>query len=270
MRSLIHPRRSVSTLIAGAVAVVAAGGIAYAAADGSTQAARKPVKGTIYACVAKRSGAMTLSSARAKCRGRKISWNAAGVAGPRGPQGLTGATGARGATGATGPQGSAGAQGNPGTNGTNGTNGSNGNNGAPAAGGFSGGVTNLPPVGQSLSVPDVFAPVTGVAANTDSTQANVQSLSPAVAMTVTDFDVRLPQGPGGNFPNKRHVALMAGSTEVLGCDLSGFSAPTTCTASGPATVPAGSLISIRISTNASAVGGVQSGPQVYWGFRATT
>ncbi len=263
MRWPIHPRWSVNTLIAGAAAVAAAGGIAYATTGGSTQAARKPVKGTIYACVAKRSGAMTLSSARAKCRGRKISWNAAGARGPAGPQGQAGARGATGATGATGAQGSAGAQGNPGTNGTNGTN---GNNGAPAAGGFSGRVS-LGNVGQSFNPTDEFVPVTGVTSSTTMIQSNVQSLSPAVAMTVENLEVRLDNGAGG-FPDKRRVSVMVGGSEVLGCDLTGFSSPTTCTASGPATVPAGSLISVRIETNSSSTI-VQASP-LYWGFRATS
>ena len=135
-----------------------------------------------------------------------------------------------------------------------------------AGGGFSGRVS-LNSVGQSFSLTDEFVPVTGVTASTTTTQSTVQSLSPAVAMTVEDLEVRLDNGAGG-FPDKRRVSVMVGGSEVLGCDLSGFSSPTICTASGPVTVPAGSLISVRIETTSQSTI-VQASP-VYWGFRATT
>jgi hypothetical protein len=62
-----------------------------------------PVAGatTIHACVSKKSGAMRIVSAKAKCkRGEhKLSW---GSTGPTGPAGAAGATGAVGAPGANG------------------------------------------------------------------------------------------------------------------------------------------------------------------------
>jgi hypothetical protein len=62
---------------------------------------------------------------------------------------------------------------------------------------------------------------------------------------------------------------MTGSTEIIGCTLNTFTSNETCTAAGPATVPAGSLISIRIETSSS-TGTVASAPEIYWGFRATS
>jgi hypothetical protein len=59
---------------------------------------------TIHTCVSKKSGAMRIVSARAKCRGgeRKLSWNSSGAAGPAGPGGASGAPGAAGKQGADG------------------------------------------------------------------------------------------------------------------------------------------------------------------------
>lgn len=53
---------------------------------------------TIYACVSKKSGAMRIVSAKAKCKHgeHKLSW---GSAGPAGPAGATGAAGKQGANG---------------------------------------------------------------------------------------------------------------------------------------------------------------------------
>jgi hypothetical protein len=56
---------------------------------------------TIYACVNKKSGAMRIVSAKAKCKRteRKLSWGATGPAGLPGKEGKQGATGAPGSNG---------------------------------------------------------------------------------------------------------------------------------------------------------------------------
>ncbi|MGP0101927.1 MAG: hypothetical protein ACLPUT_09975 [Solirubrobacteraceae bacterium] len=56
---------------------------------------------TIYACVSKKSGAMRIVSAKAKCRHgeRKLSWSSTGPAGPAGAPGAPGAAGVPGANG---------------------------------------------------------------------------------------------------------------------------------------------------------------------------
>ncbi len=59
---------------------------------------------TIYACVSKKSGAMRIVSAKAKCRRgeRKLSWSSTGPAGSGGAPGAAGPPGAAGAPGANG------------------------------------------------------------------------------------------------------------------------------------------------------------------------
>jgi hypothetical protein len=69
-----------------------------------------------YACVANKTGAVTIVSAAATCGTgeHKISWNNLGPAGHTGPHGATGPQGPQGATGPQGPQGATGPQGPPG------------------------------------------------------------------------------------------------------------------------------------------------------------
>lgn len=119
MRRFLHPRRSVSVLIAGCVAVAVAGGVSYAATGGFAARAYSSSSGRLYACVTARFHTLNLSSATATCPlgQQKISWKMKGergLPGARGPRGNTGAqgntgpqgnAGATGATGATGPQG---------------------------------------------------------------------------------------------------------------------------------------------------------------------
>ena len=75
--------------VVGAIALLM---LAAASAAGAT---------TIYACANKKSGAMRIVSAKAKCRRgeRKLSWSSAGPAGPAGAPGAPGAAGAPGANG---------------------------------------------------------------------------------------------------------------------------------------------------------------------------
>jgi hypothetical protein len=94
MSSRIHAVRPV-TLIRATATVVAAVALlmpAVASAAGAT---------TIHACVNKKSGAMRIVSAKAKCRRteHKLSWSSAGPTGPAGAPGATGAAGAPGANG---------------------------------------------------------------------------------------------------------------------------------------------------------------------------
>jgi hypothetical protein len=84
----VRPMRFVSATgaVVGAIALLTP---AAASAAGAT---------TIYACVSKKSGAMRIVSAKAKCkRGEhKLSWGASGPAGPAGAPGAPGAPGANG------------------------------------------------------------------------------------------------------------------------------------------------------------------------------
>jgi hypothetical protein len=191
-----------------------------------------------------------------------------GATGPAGIAGARGATGAAGSDGAQGPTGAAGQTGATGATGAAVT-GATGATGAAAAGAFSGRVNNLATVGQSLSPTDEFAPVEGIASASTTTQSNVETGSPSVAIQIADFRAQIsPNGPGGP-PNGRRVSLMAGGTEIIGCTLTQFTSNASCTSSGPATLPAGSLISIRVRTFSS-TGPVNSALAIYWGFRATT
>ncbi|MFT4048692.1 MAG: hypothetical protein QM648_02500 [Solirubrobacterales bacterium] len=112
----------------------------------------------IYACVAKKTSVITLSSQSKKCPkgAKKIAWNAAGIdgangangangmngangaAGVNGVDGAMGATGAAGATGATGPAGTKGATGAAGLPGTDGAPGATGATGATGPSGADG------------------------------------------------------------------------------------------------------------------------------------
>ncbi|MGO9760131.1 MAG: hypothetical protein ACLP1Q_02575 [Solirubrobacteraceae bacterium] len=67
----------------------------------SAAAAPAPSASTIYTCVSKKSGAMRIVTANAKCkRGEhKLSWGSTGPAGPTGAAGAPGAPGAPGASG---------------------------------------------------------------------------------------------------------------------------------------------------------------------------
>ncbi|MGD0453649.1 MAG: hypothetical protein ABSB69_08620 [Solirubrobacteraceae bacterium] len=73
--------------------------LALAMAPASATAA--PSSAAIYACVNKKSGAMRIVSAKAKCRRgeRRLSWGASGPAGPAGAPGAPGAAGKPGANG---------------------------------------------------------------------------------------------------------------------------------------------------------------------------
>jgi hypothetical protein len=94
-------------LAAVALVVAVGGGTSYAAV---TTAAPKP----IYACAAP-AKALTLTSAKGKCKGKKVRKLALSAAAPVTPgAGATGAAGAAGITGPAGPQGPAGAKGDTG------------------------------------------------------------------------------------------------------------------------------------------------------------
>lgn len=75
--------------VAGCVAVAAALCAAVVPAIGAVAASRTV---TYYACVARRTGALKVVSASARCAAgqHKISWNNIGPAGPRGPRGRPG------------------------------------------------------------------------------------------------------------------------------------------------------------------------------------
>src|SRR4051812_8907385 len=102
---------------AAVVAAMTAATVAYAV-GASTDS------GALHGCVNRRSGALRVVGANAKCRPvrrrhgkvvfageRSVAWNRQGPVGPAGPAGATGATGspgaagAKGDTGATGPAG---------------------------------------------------------------------------------------------------------------------------------------------------------------------
>jgi hypothetical protein len=92
----VRPTRFISTKGA-IVAAIALLMLAAASASASTSGTT-----TIYACVSKKSGAMRIVSAKAKCKREehKLSWGSTGPAGPAGAAGATGAVGAPGTNGA--------------------------------------------------------------------------------------------------------------------------------------------------------------------------
>jgi hypothetical protein len=115
MRLLSWSGRSV-VVLAAVLAAVVVGGVAYAADTGALSSS--PAR--LYACAAKSSEQLSLSSARGKCRkgARKVAWNASGVQGPSGVAGLQGSPGAAGVAGPAGATGSTGPSGATGVTGT--------------------------------------------------------------------------------------------------------------------------------------------------------
>lgn len=136
-------RRVGTAALIGAVAATT-GGAAVGAEAASAQAGSR-----LYACAAKKGGALTLTTAKKRCpKGtRKLSWavqglrGEAGVAGPAGPAGAPGAAGAKGDAGAPGAKGDAGAAGPAGAAGEKGEKGETGAQGpadGPAGGALTG------------------------------------------------------------------------------------------------------------------------------------
>ena len=105
-------------------ALVAASGCVLAGGVAANTAAT----GKIYACVAKKSGALRVVSKTTPCRTgeRKISWTSAGARGAAGTPGPPGARGPTGLRGPTGPPGAAGSPGAPGPAGQRGPTGARG------------------------------------------------------------------------------------------------------------------------------------------------
>lgn len=115
MRTTPRPRAGAFAPWAVAAAVLVAGS-AIAGNGGVHQAAAPKKVGTLYACVAKKTGEIRVTTKKRRCpKGqRKVSWNVVGPAGPQGVSGPGGADGARGrdgADGAAGPIGATGPQG---------------------------------------------------------------------------------------------------------------------------------------------------------------
>lgn len=81
-----------------AAAAMFIAGSAIAGTGGVHQAAAPKKVGTLYACVAKKTGEIRVTTKKRRCpKGqRKVSWN---VVGPMGPAGVPGAQGSPGATG---------------------------------------------------------------------------------------------------------------------------------------------------------------------------
>jgi hypothetical protein len=96
-----------------------------------------------------------------------------------------------------------------------------------------------------------FGVVSGIStANTD--DAHIYTLSPARDMVARDLSVRLTSAPG--FDRTLYLSVNSGiqdgSGNSLECTVSGDSA-TTCTATGPMSVPAGSTLSLADNTDGS-------------------
>ena len=106
---------------------------------------------TITACSHKKTGAVRIVSAKAKCKSneKRVTWN---VKGATGAQGLTGLGGPAGPAGSTGP---AGADGRDGEDGKNGVDGKDGAPGAPGADGEDGKDGAMGPAGPAGGAAEV-------------------------------------------------------------------------------------------------------------------
>lgn len=78
----------------------------------------------------------------------------------------------------------------------------------------------------------------------NATEANVSTLSPNQALVARDLSIQLTAAPGGGGANTRVFTLMInGTASSLTCFI--VDPATTCTSSGPVSVPAGSTLSVK-------------------------
>ena len=217
-----------------------------AAASGFAIAAVPDKQGRIEACYVPKSGAVKLLVKGTKCpKGQKlIRWS------------QTGPTGAAGQNGAPGSDGAPGSPGTPGTPGAPGTPGS------PAGSLLTGNTENntMPAGATRWLAPSGPSQIWGVDPN-DRNFADM--LSPSTTVVARDLAVNLP-GPPGASQSYKITFVLNDSDTALTCTIN--DPQTTCSDSADAvTIPAGSLISLKVETSATAVS-----RRVRWGWRALT
>jgi len=207
---------SFSNVISVIALFVALGGVGYAALVGSD--------GVVHACAKKTNGAARIVKAGKKCKASEsvLTWN------QKGQQGDKGAKGDDGAKGATGAAGTAGAAGAPGVAGTPGTNGTNGMGLTSGATFFQGGSARFAaPSGETSAQPS---------------EAFMQVLTPNHAITISELAAKTDISPGAAVSIQ---FSLDGAPSGPICTMS--TAATLCAPSGTLSVPAHSLLSIKIT-----------------------
>lgn len=143
-----------------------------------------------------------------------------------------------------------------GFDGLDGVDGLDGLDGASGSALLTGGAGGLPDTGDSER-----AAINGNTNNPAATTAQVASMSPNRELVLRDLSAGVANGAAVTFAI---VAMpFGGSVETVVIDCSVTAANPTCTAPGPATLPANHLIAMRITG-----GNVGVNPRAYWGVSA--
>ena len=271
-------------------------------ADGSLGGRAAKTK-TYYACVAKSSGTLKLTTRSGTCADgqRKISFNARGrrglvgpvgapgaagpagpagaqgAAGPAGAAGMQGAKGDTGATGAAGPQGDSGAIGPAGPEGDTGATGAAGPKGDTGATGAVGprgaaGSSAASMMTSRVDIPagiadgnDRYVAISGISPLA-ATRNSVTMLSPPVPIVVRDIAIDLdgPAGPTNVESVQFFLEVNGNRVTSTFCSIQG--AASSCTNTGVAlAVPASSRLDWTLRTSGRAPANVAR-----FTFRATT
>jgi hypothetical protein len=241
------------------VLALAVGGVVFGIAS-AVQASIPDAKGVIHGCYSTNGAKSTngtqlniIDSAVASCNGNNtsITWN------QKGPTGAKGTTGARGPSGHSGPSGARGASGPSGARGASGPTGPSGGSA------LTGRIEGFPTVSHIV---DSWGAPSGVSLAAGAEQ-DAETVSPNAALMAQDFWVQ-----------KTGLALPPGDSIAVWFSVGGVSQPvctifaqgTSCTGpAAPISVPAGSTISIRVTTNGSG-NDIVLGYDLLFGWRATS